>query len=170
MSPKQRWFESDKDYQKRVAQEAYEQIIEDATGSAPSQGIFESKSDYEERISLEAREIMAGSKSPASRNENFGSPTKYSSGYSSYNPGASSRDTSQLRAIYDSLLIPLIFTIPLGFSYLALWFNNWILGTKPDSLLEVVFYAIAGVTTLIIAIPAIIVNLIIHAIIRAIFG
>ncbi len=56
MSPKQGWFESDEDYQHRVAQEADERTIENSTGSSPSKGWFESDDCYRDRIAQEANE------------------------------------------------------------------------------------------------------------------
>lgn len=56
MGPKQGWFESDDDYQRRVALEADERTIEDSTGDAPSRGFFETDDDYRQRVAEEANE------------------------------------------------------------------------------------------------------------------
>lgn len=56
MGTKQGWFESDDEYQHRVAQEANERTIENVTGSAPSQGWLESDDSYHDRIAREANE------------------------------------------------------------------------------------------------------------------
>lgn len=52
----QGWFESDEEYQRRIARESNEAVIERLTGSAPSQGWLESESDYGARLSDEANE------------------------------------------------------------------------------------------------------------------
>ena len=54
MGSDQGWFESDEDYARRVAEEADERTIENASGDAPSQGWFESDERYRERIATEA--------------------------------------------------------------------------------------------------------------------
>ena len=56
MSSDQGWFESDEAYQRRLADEADERTIENASGSAPSQGWFESDDSYRDRVSREANE------------------------------------------------------------------------------------------------------------------
>jgi hypothetical protein len=57
MSSDQGWFESDEDYARRVAREANERTIEDASGSGPSQGWLESDDEYEARITKGGKRI-----------------------------------------------------------------------------------------------------------------
>ncbi|MES2939740.1 MAG: hypothetical protein V4864_18805 [Pseudomonadota bacterium] len=63
MSSSQGFFEGDDEYRDRVAREADERTIEQASGSSPSQGWFESPQEYRSRISESAAEHIIKSNS-----------------------------------------------------------------------------------------------------------
>ncbi|HEY1790123.1 MAG TPA: hypothetical protein VGJ73_18390, partial [Verrucomicrobiae bacterium] len=48
--PKQRWFESNKEYRKRMYLEGKERIVEEPNGSQPNHGLFEKDAQYRHRI------------------------------------------------------------------------------------------------------------------------
>jgi hypothetical protein len=56
MNSRQRWFEDDEEFRRRIAEEADERTIELASGSSPSPGWLESPDDYRTRIRTEANE------------------------------------------------------------------------------------------------------------------
>jgi hypothetical protein len=78
MSPSKGWFESDDEYEKRVAHEANEHIIENSTGDAPSKGWFESDDAFRERVEQEANErVVEDSTGDAPSKGWFESDDKY---------------------------------------------------------------------------------------------
>jgi hypothetical protein len=54
--PKQRWFESNRDYRDSLYLKGKERILEDITGSEPKRGWFEAEEGYRSRIAHEANE------------------------------------------------------------------------------------------------------------------